>query len=112
MEILTKMKIFVSILLCMAFLDAGAQNIWQFSSNFPGINRHAGISFSINEKGYIGTGFSSNNQWLQDMWEYDPTTASWSQKANFPIWVYAATSFTIDSFVYVTNGWETQSANS
>jgi len=34
-------------------------------------------------KGYIGTGFNSDFTPVRDFWEYDPSTNSWTQKADF-----------------------------
>lgn len=54
----------------------------------PPYNRSAGVAFSINGKGYMGLGaekflsinFDQKN--MTDMWEYDPTTDKWKQKAS------------------------------
>lgn len=40
--------------------------------------------FSINGKGYVGLGRNNNNLQETDFWEYDPTSDSWTQKAQFP----------------------------
>ncbi|MBK7084510.1 MAG: hypothetical protein IPH53_07515 [Flavobacteriales bacterium] len=43
--------------------------------------------------------------WLNDWWEYDPTTGTWTQRANLPGQGRAACgSFVIDDEVYVTVG--------
>lgn len=41
---------------------------------FPGQGRWGGIAFSLNGKGYVGTGFADGSQALKDMYEYDPAT--------------------------------------
>jgi N-acetylneuraminic acid mutarotase len=53
--------------------------------------RAEAYAFSINGKGYLGGGngwvFGANsttNHTFKDLWEYNPTTNSWSVKAGFP----------------------------
>jgi N-acetylneuraminic acid mutarotase len=60
-------------------------------SGFGG-NRSAAVGFSILGKGYIGSGFRIDlamgfipfNVYLQDFYEYDPATDSWTMKASLP----------------------------
>ncbi len=65
--------------------DSGA-NSWSQKASLPGVERGYHVSFSINGKGYVGTGnmgdFSSTL--LDDFWEYDPTTDQWTQRTDFP----------------------------
>jgi len=42
---------------------------------------YGAIAFSIGNKGYVGTGYAKRR--LNDFWEYDPNTDTWSQKASF-----------------------------
>ncbi|TND08470.1 MAG: Kelch repeat type 1-containing protein [Bacteroidetes bacterium] len=75
------------LLLC-SFNIAGAQNAWTQKANFAGPARDGAVSFTIGTKGYVGTGIidtSSNPPApvFQDLWEYDPSTDTWTQKANF-----------------------------
>lgn len=61
--------------------------LWRQLSDFPGLGRVRSFGFSINGKGYIvggnaASGFSSHL--LNDVWEYDPVTDSWTQKAPYP----------------------------
>ena len=62
---------------------------WQFSrsfqkSDFKGSERNRAVGFSIDDKGYIGTGrnFSNSYNFYKDFWEYDPKTDIWTQKAD------------------------------
>jgi Secretion system C-terminal sorting domain len=57
---------------------------WTQKANLSGGPRDGCVSFSIGNKGYIGTGFESGTfTWYQDFWEWDPLTDAWTQKADF-----------------------------
>ncbi|HEY4799723.1 MAG TPA: hypothetical protein VII99_11650, partial [Bacteroidia bacterium] len=50
-------------------------------------------------------GLDSNNVYLKDLWEYDPTLNTWSAKANFPgTGRFGAIAFGIGNFGYVGTG--------
>jgi hypothetical protein len=59
---------------------------WSQKANLPGATRVAAIGLSINGRGYIGTGFHVDSMGigheLNDFWEYDTASNTWSQKAN------------------------------
>lgn len=46
--------------------------------------RYNAVAFSINGKGYVGTGHTSDNQFLKDFWEYTPQTDEWRRIDDFP----------------------------
>jgi hypothetical protein len=58
-------------------------NSWVQKAIFGGTSRCSAVSFSIGNKGYIGTGIDSFGNVFNDFWEYDPATNKWTQKANF-----------------------------
>ena len=59
---------------------------WTQKPNFPFAPRSFGISFSLCEKGYLGTGNDGSGiTYLSDFWEYDLLTGNWTQKTNFPL---------------------------
>jgi len=60
-----------------------ANDSWTQKANFGGIPRYSAVGFSIDSKGYMGTGRATPGQWLQDIWEYDPLSDTWTQKADF-----------------------------
>lgn len=62
-----------------------AQGAWTQKANVGGTTRTGAVGFSINGKGYIGTGGTNVNPptLYQDFWEWDPITNIWTQKANF-----------------------------
>jgi N-acetylneuraminic acid mutarotase len=61
-------------------------NVWTPKTDFGGGMRAEAVGFSIGDKGYIGTGTSSldNTGLKNDLWEFNPGTNSWTQKANLP----------------------------
>ncbi|AJR15537.1 putative exported protein [Leptospira interrogans serovar Linhai str. 56609] len=85
-------------------------NQWVSKLNFPGPARFGAVSFTIGNKGYLGTGsttdISDGNNVKSDFWEYNPTTDSWRKIAGLPTVnrrVYA-TSFVIGTTGYVGGG--------
>lgn len=67
---------------------AQATNTWiQVTSlggvNGSGLSRDAAVSFVVGTKAYVGTGQGSVS-YLNDMWEYNGGSDTWTQKANFP----------------------------
>lgn len=56
---------------------------WVKKADFAGVARYGAASFSIGDKGYIGTGYGNLSRSSNDFWEYDPTTNAWTQKANY-----------------------------
>jgi N-acetylneuraminic acid mutarotase len=70
--------------------------------------RNSAVAFTINGKGYVGSGYDGSNV-LSDFWEYDPVVNSWSQKASIgdndglkPR--YDAVAFAINQYGYVSTG--------
>ncbi len=66
-------------------------------------------SFVVNGKAYVGLGYIQTNTstvvYLKDIWEYNPTTNTWTQKADFGVTGrYGAHAFVIGSFAYCGGG--------
>ncbi len=84
-------------------------NVWTEKTEFPGDARFFASSFVIDGKAYIAGGRSSSNyNFLRDVWQYDPVTDSWAQKANIPLTIIAragATGFSIGSKGYIACGY-------
>ncbi|MDX2174569.1 MAG: kelch repeat-containing protein [Bacteroidota bacterium] len=91
---------------CLEVKQGGISNQWCQGLNFLGGGRQEGVAFSINNKGYFGTGFNASNSLkFNDFWEYDPIENTWSQKANFPGVERAdAVGFAINNKGYVGTG--------
>jgi N-acetylneuraminic acid mutarotase len=51
-------------------------NTWTPVATLTGVGRWTGVSFSIGDRGYIGTGYDSVNDYLEDYWEYTPSVFS------------------------------------
>lgn len=82
-----------------------SQNYWVKKNNFPGLKRARTISFSIQNKGYVGMGVDTADHVLNDLWEFDAATNSWTQKANLPGSVRRnAIAFAIEKIGYVGTG--------
>lgn len=48
-----------------------------------GQSRGSAVSFTVNNKAYIGLGQGNTASYYKDFWEYDPSTAVWTQCADF-----------------------------
>lgn len=78
---------------------------WDRIADFPGNARTAAVAFSINGKGYVGTGYDGSNK-LKDFWEYDPATDTWTQKDDFlGGGRYSAVAFSLNNYGYVGTGY-------
>lgn len=87
---------------------AAKGDYWTQMASFGGTARFGCFYFSIGTKGYIGSGSTSYQPYnfVNDFWEYDVNTNSWSQKANFPgPGRYGAIDFSIGTKGYVGTGW-------
>ncbi len=84
-----------------SFFEFNPQNYsWTQKANFPPGQRDGVACFSINNKGYVGSGFYQGNV-FNDLWEYDPALNQWIQKANLPSFSRnLAASFTLNNKGY------------
>lgn len=77
---------------------------WEQLADFPGGERNFAIGFSINGKGYVSCGYDGNST-LMDMWEFDATTRTWSQKSSGPAMGRAHPAFSVvGDRVYIGQG--------
>lgn len=66
-----------------------ATDKWSQKADYPGQAAEYLRGFSINGKGYVGTGFGQKEYRAgevaqnKDFWEYDPATDKWTRKADF-----------------------------
>jgi len=76
------MKYFISLFLLLSF-EIVVADTWTQKASITGA-RDGAVGFSIGNKGYIGTGFNSGAfTYYHDFWEYDPSSNTWTQKADF-----------------------------
>lgn len=62
-----------------------ATNQWVPRANVGGPIRNEACSFAVNGKGYIMTGDNcSSGTNYKDVWEYDPSTDTWTELMEFP----------------------------
>lgn len=88
-----------------------ASDQWIQMANFGGNARHRCTAFAVGNKGYIGGGHINSGQsfYHEDYWQYDPSSDSWTQIADFGGGKrYHSTAFTIGDFGYVGLGEDDQ----
>lgn len=51
--------------------------------NGDGLERGSASAFAVGNKGYVCLGQGVTNPFFKDLWELDPVTNAWTQKANF-----------------------------
>ena len=88
-----------------------ASNTFTPIAAFPDLNRYTGVAFTINGKGYYGTGYNVHEK---DMWEYDPGANTWTQKASMPAAAQVrqeAVGFSIGGYGFVGLGISTSCYN-
>jgi hypothetical protein len=61
-----------------------ATDQWEQKSQFPGTLRNEHFMFELNNKIYIGGGYTTGSVYLKDFWEYDPATDTWTEKTSLP----------------------------
>ena len=83
-------------------------NSWIQRANCPiygGAGVYYSTGFSINGRGYVCCGKVGQSTYTNQLWEYNPVTNGWVQRAPFPGGVrYAISSFVIGNFGYVGMG--------
>ncbi|MBS1580587.1 MAG: hypothetical protein JST66_00145 [Bacteroidetes bacterium] len=81
-----------------------ADGSWTSKASFPGQGRSNAVGFTLDGKGYLGTGVGGSGPYLRDFWSYDPATDSWTQRANFPGPRARAAAFAVAGKGYITGG--------
>lgn len=86
-----------------------ATNTWTARAAYPG--GFGGIyfatGFAVNGKGYVCCGKQSASFYSQELWEFNPATNNWTQKANYPAGTrYGQSSFVLNNKAYVGLGTE------
>ncbi|MEM6261628.1 MAG: kelch repeat-containing protein [Bacteroidota bacterium] len=89
---------------CPLSSSGGVTNEWTQMPDLTGNDRLSAVGFSINGKGYVGTGSRGIPLVKQDFWEYDPVSNTWTQKRNYPASITDAFAFSIGDKGYVGGG--------
>lgn len=80
---------------------------WVRKSDFEGIPRGSSVNFVIDNKAYVGLGYSADDEYLKDFWTYNPTTDRWDRIADFPGNARtAAVAFSLNGKGYVGTGYD------
>jgi N-acetylneuraminic acid mutarotase len=78
---------------------------WVTMSVFSGQNRIGAVAFSLNDTGYVGTGFDGIN-YYDDFWAYDPVGNTWTAVDTMPGPPRSlAVAFATSNYGYVGQGW-------
>lgn len=97
----------LAILIFCAFSLGSQAQYWIQKSSFGGVGRHRAVGCATENKGYLGLGHvngSGVDISYKDWWEYDPSSDTWSQKANYPVNNHGATSFVVNDQPCVGGG--------
>jgi N-acetylneuraminic acid mutarotase len=80
--------------------------IWQQFTDFPGVARDDGASFSIGSIHYLGTGRSLDFSCTGDFYAYDSYLEIWYPVASLPLWQERqyACAFSHEQYGYVVGG--------
>ncbi|MBK5203802.1 MAG: galactose oxidase [Prolixibacteraceae bacterium] len=82
-----------------------ADSLWSEIDDFPGEARDGAVAFTVNNKGYVGTGMAANTVYLKDFYCYDPSTSKWTTSTSFGgTQRTESVSFVIDNVAYVVTG--------
>lgn len=110
------MKNLITTILCLLMSLSGFCDkfVWNSKSPYPSFARHRCAAFSIGNKGYMGTGHINSgtiSMAYTDWWEFDPSSNSWTQKADYPQPRFACAGFTIGNKGYLGGGNEQNFGN-
>lgn len=79
---------------------------WEARSDLGGVARDRGVAISIRDRGYVGLGQSEGDV-LDDFWEYDPESDTWTQVADFAGGPRrGAAGFSIGGMGYIGTGYQ------
>ncbi|MCX6312705.1 MAG: T9SS type A sorting domain-containing protein [Bacteroidetes bacterium] len=85
-----------------------ASNVWTQKASYPGGSGggvYFATAFCLDHKGYVCGGKVGSATYIDEVWEYKPSTDEWTQRADFPGGVrYQLSSFVIDNLAYVGLG--------
>ena len=107
-----KLIVIISLIFFGSLAFSQTQNFWTKKADFSGLKRERTVSFSINGKGYVGTGVDTTDVVKKDFWEYDPVLDTWTQKADLlGVARRNAIGFSINNNGYVGTGMDNAEAS-
>lgn len=74
---------------------------WKQLNDLPFEGREYALSFSLLGKGYVVSGRNIEKGHLHDVWSYDPAKDLWTQKNDYPFFVYVEYVVTANDKAYV-----------
>ena len=97
--------------LVLGMLSTNGQNRWETLPNFPGSARSSNTAFSLDsdgdsipDKGFIFGGWNLTTDY-KDLWQFDPATGTWTQKADLPSYARRGpAAFTVGNIGYIACG--------
>src|SRR3972149_7007617 len=96
-----------TLLLCFILFFAAAEifavNPWTQKATFGGPGRHRPFGFTVGNQAYVGGGWNGSVMYF-DMWQYDPASNTWTQKANVVGQAWTSTGFGIGTKGYLVGG--------
>src|ERR1035438_7075111 len=102
-------KLYFSALIFMMMNIFAFSQSWTQKSSIFNYGRFCAIGCSANGKGYVGMGQIADGTYLNDFWEYDPSSNQWTGKTDFPGGGrYGASAFSINGKVYVCFGYRSE----
>lgn len=77
-------------------------NSWTQMPDFPGEERYGATSFILGNTGYVATG-GNDNGYLDDLWQYIPSTAQWVQRNGMPAGSAQHENQRVEAYAFVIN---------
>jgi N-acetylneuraminic acid mutarotase len=78
-----KLLFLLSLFFLSTTVFSQTENYWIRKTDFSGLKRERAVAFTINGKGYVGTGVDTAETVKKDFWAYDPSMDAWTQVADF-----------------------------
>ncbi len=91
-------------LICAAGLFG---QFWIQKASFGGVGRHRAAGCANSHRGFMGLGHvngTGQDISYKDWWEYDPSSDTWTQRADFPVSTHGAVAFVVDNCPVVGGG--------
>lgn len=98
------LRLFAILSLLLLFAISDAQYVWRKRACLPEQMRTGNANFVLDNKAYVVGGGFSTGGYTSEVWEYDASTNTWTQKNNFPVERGGYDVFVINDTAYVGLG--------